>query len=260
MTDEAKDPSRFRQAGQNTEAERSYRQDMQRYFDESAGTSYEKIENFPKYLSRQSLARYLALYDIFCKALTVQGDVVQCGLSWGGSLMYFGLLSAVLEPVNLQRRVIGFDTFEGFPSIHDKDHQVSQLKSAEMRVGGFVADAYSDLCRAVELFDQNRFVGHVNKMVLVKGDACQTIPEFLVANTHTVVSLLHLDFDLYEPTRVALEHFLPRMPKGAVLVFDELNNRTWPGETTAVIEACGLRNLRVQRFPFEPYLSYAVLG
>lgn len=259
MTKDTQDPSRFRQAGRNTANEKSYREDMQQYFDEGVGTSYEKIENFPKYLSRQSLARYLALYEIFSKALTVQGDVVQCGVNWGGSLVYFGLLSAVLEPVNLQRRVIGFDTFEGFPSIHEKDQQASQLMSTEMRAGGFAADAHADLCRAIELFDQNRFIGHVNKMVLVKGDACETIPEFLAANSHTVVSLLHLDFDLYEPTLVALKHFLPRMPKGAVLVFDELNNRTWPGETKAVIEACGLGALRIQRLPFEPYLSYAIL-
>ncbi len=259
MTVDTKDPSRFRQKTQNTQSERNYRQDMQRYFEESTGSNYEKIENFPKYLSRQSLARYLALYEIFNKALTVQGDVVQCGVNWGGSLMYFGLLSAVLEPVNLQRRVIGFDTFEGFPSINKKDQQSAQLKSTEMHPGGFEADSYSDLCRAIALFDQNRFISHVNKMVLVKGDACQTISAFLTENTHTIVSLLHLDFDLYEPTKAALKHFLPRMPKGALLVFDELNNRTWPGETIAVLETCGLKNLHIQRFPFEPYLSYAVL-
>ncbi len=253
------DPSRFRQAAQNTDSERDYRHNIQHYFNESPGTNYEKIENFPKYLSRQSLARYLALYEIFKKTLTVQGDVIQGGVNWGGSLMYFGLLSAALEPVNLQRRVIGFDTFDGFPSIHERDQQTSQLKSAEMCAGGFGADAYTDLCRAIELFDQNRTIGHVNKITLVKGDACHTIPEFLAANTHTVVSLLHLDFDLYEPTFVAINHFLPRMPKGAILVFDELNNRTWPGETIAVLKSCGLKNLRIQRFSFEPYISYAVL-
>ena len=49
--------------------------------------------------------------------------------------------------------------------------------------------------------------------------------------------MLFLDFDLYEPTRVALEHFLPRMPNGAVLAFDELDNPLWPGETLAMLEA-----------------------
>jgi hypothetical protein len=71
--------------------------------------------------------------------------------------------------------------------------------------------------------------------------------------------MLYLDFDVYEPTKVALETFLPRMPKGAILAFDELNQAAWPGETLAVLETVGLRNLRIQRFPYASGLSYAVL-
>ncbi|OOK77110.1 putative dTDP-6-deoxy-L-hexose 3-O-methyltransferase [Mycobacterium kansasii] len=47
-------------------------------------------------------------------------------------------------------------------------------------------------------------------------------------NQHTVVALLYLDFDLFEPTLAAIRTFLPRMPKGAVLAFDELNQKYWP--------------------------------
>jgi hypothetical protein len=50
-----------------------------------------------------------------------------------------------------------------------------------------------------------------------------------------------------------------RMPKGAVIVFDELNNRTWPGETLAVMETLGLTRLRIQRFNYEPHVSYAII-
>jgi hypothetical protein len=74
-----------------------------------------------------------------------------------------------------------------------------------------------------------------------------------------VVSLLYLDFDLYAPTKAAIDTLLPRMPKGAILAFDELNQAQWPGETMAVVESIGLRNLRIQRFPYVPQLSYAVL-
>ena len=52
------------------------------------------------------------------------------------------------------------------------------------------------------------------------------------------MSLLFLDFDLYEPTKAALEQFVPRMPRGAVLAFDELDNPIWPGETKALLAAC----------------------
>ncbi|EUA12076.1 putative dTDP-6-deoxy-L-hexose 3-O-methyltransferase [Mycobacterium kansasii 732] len=96
-------------------------------------------------------------------------------------------------------------------------------------------------------------------MELVKGDAQQTIPAYLADNQHTVVALLYLDFDLFEPTLAAIRTFLPRMPKGAVLAFDELNQKYWPGETLAVLESAGIRNLRIRRFPFTPQISYAVL-
>jgi hypothetical protein len=66
-----------------------------------------------------------------------------------------------------------------------------------------------------------------------------------------------LDFDLYEPTKIALEHFAPRMPKGAIIAFDELDNPLWPGETLAMLEAFRDKPLRLERLPFDPYIAFA---
>lgn len=252
------DPSRYQQAGRSTGDEVSYRAAMDRYFDRAGGSNVEKLENFAKFASRQTLARHLCLTEVFKLVLEVQGDVVECGVNWGGGLMAFAQLSAILEPVNLQRRIVGFDTFSGFVKIADEDAK-GALFTAERRAGGYQADCLADLQECVTLFDSNRFIGHVQKVVLVPGDAASTIPAYLEANPHTVVSLLHLDFDLYEPTKVAIEQLLPRMPRGAVILFDELNNRTWPGETRAVMDTLGLSSLRIRRFAFEPHMSYAVL-
>ncbi len=71
--------------------------------------------------------------------------------------------------------------------------------------------------------------------------------------------MLYLDVDLYEPTKAALEAFLPRMPKGAVVVFDELNAAMFPGETAAVQEVLGLSSSAIRRFPFDSYVSFCVL-
>ena len=72
--------------------------------------------------------------------------------------------------------------------------------------------------------------------------------------------MLYLDFDLYEPTKIAIEHFRPRMPKGAVIAFDELAQANWPGETRAVLDMIGLHNLKVERLPFHPQISFAELA
>lgn len=228
------------------------------YYEASPGDHAGRLENFPKYVPRQMLARFLALSDIFRLALDVQGDVIECGVHWGGCLMWFAQLSAILEPVNLQRRIVGFDTFSGFPALTSSD-QSAALDNDELKVGGYSADAFDDLTDGISLYDANRAIGHIQKVVLVRGDANETIPAYLENNPHTIVSLLHLDFDLYEPTMTAIRNFVPRMPKGAVLVFDELNNPAWPGETRAALEALDIGALRVRRFPYEPHLSYAVL-
>jgi hypothetical protein len=109
----------------------------------------------------------------------------------------------------------------------------------------------------VELFDMNRFIGHVPKVELVRGDATKTIPAYLKENPQLIVSLLYLDFDIYEPTLAALKYFLPRMPKGAVIAFDELNLKDWRGESIAVLESLKLRDYRIERCWFGSVMSFA---
>jgi len=215
-----------------------------------------KMENFPKYVRRQNLTRFLALYEIFNRALPVKGSVVECGVNHGFGLMSWAKFSAILEPVNLTRRIYGFDTFEGFPGVSEKDRSAA---SNHVKAGDLAADVHDELKQLIEIYDSTRFLGHVGKVKLVRGDATRTIPAFVEENPHLVVSLLFMDFDLYEPTKVALEHFLPRMPKGAVLAFDELDNPLWPGETLAMLESHAKRPLRLERLAFDPYISFAIL-
>jgi hypothetical protein len=235
---------------------------LEEYFASSPGSATEKLENFAKYVPRQSLARFLARYELFRRIQQVQGSIVECGVLFGGGLLSFAKLSTILEPYNFQRRVIGFDSFSGFPEIDSADVAgLPDRKSAHLKDGGFSAEsAYDDILAAIEVFDQNRFLNHFPKIDVVRGDFRETGPTYLEEHPHLVVSCLYLDFDIYQPTKLALELFLPRIPKGGVVVFDELNEEAFPGETTAVMEVVSLNSLRVQRFEFEPRISYAVIG
>lgn len=253
-----KDPSRVQEPRTSTEGDIEYRIDLETYFESSIGSNVEKLQNFTKYVPRQILTRFISKYEIFKKVLNIQGSVIECGVYLGGGLMTFAQLSAILEPVNHQRKIIGFDTFSGFTDLSKEDEKG---ESAHARKGGFTADkrAYEDLKRCIELYDSNRFISHIPKVFLVKGDIRETLPKYLEDNPHTVVSLLYLDMDLFQPTRVAIEHLVPRMPKGAIVAFDELNANNWPGETLAVLETIGIKNLCIQRFPFESFISFAVI-
>ncbi len=253
---EKTDPYRFKEGFQRPE-EADYRSAVQAYSDGSPFSTYEKLASFPKYVNRATITRFLSRTEIFRSVLDVQGVVVECGVLFGGSLMTWARAASIFEPLNSQRKIVGFDTFEGFPSVSEKD---DTGKSADSHVGGFAfpdIDMPADLERAIELYDQDRPLGHIPKVELVKGDMAETVPAFLERRPHTLVSLLHLDVDLYEPTRIALESFVPRMPKGAVIVFDELNSELWPGESIALLETLGVRDLEIKRFPWDTYISYA---
>jgi hypothetical protein len=242
--------------GLRTDAERQEAPRNRALFEANPSSWETKLENFPKYVRRQNLTRFMALYDIFKLVLPIKGSVIECGVNHGFGLMSWAKFSAILEPVNLTRRIYGFDTFEGFPGVSEQDRSSS---SQHVKVGDLAADVYDELTQLIDAYDSTRFLGHVSKVQLVRGDATATIPQFVKDNPHLLVSLLYMDFDLYEPTKVALEHFLPRMPKGAVLAFDELDNPLWPGETLAMLEAHARRPLRIERLPFDPYIGFAVL-
>lgn len=239
-----------------TPAERLEGERNQACFDRNPLPWARKLEAFPKYVRRQDLTRFLALYEIFRRVLAVKGSIVECGVHEGFGLMSWVKLSAILEPVNLTRRVYGFDTFAGFPEPSAKDRAAA---SGHVRQGDLRAGSRAELEELLRVHDATRFLGHVPKAELVEGDAVETIPAFVARRPHLLVSLLFLDFDLYEPTRTALEHFVPRMPRGAVIAFDELDNPLWPGETLAMLERFAARPLRLERLAFDPYVGFAVL-
>jgi predicted O-methyltransferase YrrM len=126
-------------------------------------------------------------------------------------------------------------------------------------VGDFQTSSDDELIELLRVYDQDRFLGHIPKVQLIRGDASETIPEFVQQNRHLLVSLLFIDLDLYAPTKAALEHILPRMPKGSIVAFDELDNPIWPGETEALLEKMQLNRLKIQRLEWDPYIGFAVL-
>ncbi len=242
--------------GLRSSAEREESGKNREWFERNPASWDTKMENFPKYVRRQNLTRFMALYEIFKRVLEVKGSIIECGVNQGFGLMTWAKLSAILEPVNLTRRIYGFDTFKGFPDPSEKDQSET---SSHVKAGGLAADSYEELEALSEIHDSTRFLGHIPKVKLIRGDATATIPRFITDHPHLVVSLLFLDFDLYDPTRVALERFSRRMPKGAVIAFDELDNPLWPGETEAMLEFFESSKLRLERLPFDPYIAFAVI-
>ena len=226
-------------------------------FEQCTDSTEIKLENFPKYVRRQHLKRFLALYEIFKMVLPIKGSIVECGVFRGFGFMSWAKLSTMLEPENFTRRIYGFDSFSGFPSIGNKDENIRDSNVvAHPKTGDLCSNSKDELEALVAEYDNDRFLGHMDKAHLIAGDACETIPNFVEEYPHLVVSLLFLDFDLYEPTKCAIEQFVPRMPKGSILAFDELDNPIWPGETQALLDTLGINNVQIERLPWDPYIGF----
>jgi hypothetical protein len=241
----------------HTATEKNLFEEYANYFDSSHISNIGKLQNFQKYIRRQDLSRFLAKHELFKLQLDVPGSIIECGCFQGGGTLTFAQLSAIYEPYNHTRKVISFDTFAGFPNISEKDINTKRIYNpGDLSVFEGIED---EIKQSIELFDKNRPLSHIPKVELIKGDATKTIPEYIENNQHLIVSMIYFDFDIYEPTIVGLKHLVERMPKGAVLAFDELNAKVFPGETIAVLEVLEIKNIRLRKTIFDPYISYAIL-
>jgi hypothetical protein len=198
-------------------------------------------------------------YELFKRTKDIKGSIVECGVYQGSGVMAWAKISETLEPYNFLRKVYGFDTFEGFPSVAEEDKSSSNASITKVGYLKPEYDVYTELLDCISALNETRLLKHQEKVILVKGDAMKTIPVFLRENQHVLVSLLYLDFDLYEPTLLALKEFLPRMPKGAIIAFDELNDHKWPGETRALLEAFNLNHYKLESLEFEPHISWITI-
>ena len=222
-----------------------------------------KLSNFEKYVPTRDISRFIARYELFKKIRDVKGSIIECGVHRGGGVMAWAKMSSALEPYSINRKIIGFDTFSGFSNINEEDLIKTEKDiNEELKEGGWSAEVsiYDEMMDCIEAYNDERFFGKKEKVDLIKGDAVKTIPDYVSKNQHLVVSLLFLDFDLYEPTKIALEHFMPRIPKGGVVVFDQINNPVWPGETVALLEHFGsLNKLEIRKFDYECNIAYIVI-
>jgi hypothetical protein len=233
--------------------------DLATFFEGASGTTQEKLGAFMKFVSRQDLSLLLARYEVFKQVGEVKGSILECGVYHGNGLMTWALLSAALEPTNYNRRIIGFDTFAGNAGESARDRITGAAAAQGLHQTAYAVDSEAELRRCIQIFDENRFLSHIPKIELVRGDVVETAPKYLEANPHIVVSVLSLSMNLFEPMAVALRTFLPRMPKGAVVAIHTLNEGIYPGATLALLEELGLRESSVRSHAFAPNLSWIVV-
>lgn len=188
-----------------------------------------------RYANRRSLAKLIAHFKIYELIKHLPGHIVELGVFKGESLLRFAQLVEIFEPYDRSFEVIGFDNFEGFTKFNEKDGVES--KNTDKVIGGWSSSSYYDeLLELINIFDHDRFAPQKRRINLIKGDILNTVPEYSRINKHGKIRLLHLDADLYEPTKVGLENLWDLLIPGGVLLLDQYGFDVFPGEAAAVDE------------------------
>lgn len=224
------------------------------------------IEQLPKYginwtnhtlstFTIGSISRLFYYNELYKKIIDIPGVICEFGIQWGAGLAQLINLRNMYEPHNISRKIFGFDTFEGFTSIDIKDGGFSNV--GDYKTTRNYKNQLEEILTIHESFMPR---AHIKKFFLIEGDASLTIDDWLLDNPYAIVSLAFFDMDVYKPTKDVLEKILPRLTKGSILVFDELNCDIFPGETTAVQEVLGFNKIKLRKTAFQPFSSYAIFG
>jgi O-methyltransferase len=162
------------------------------------------------------------LFDLLERTSTIPGDVAECGVWRGRSLVAMGLY---LTQQGSRKTIFGFDSFQGFDASVQTDLLLGGTDVEVKRVGGFDNTSYSLVQRKLDAF-------RLNNVRLEPGFFQESLARCKAEN----FSFVHLDCDIYESYAVCLEFFYPRLSPGAFMLFDEYNDTSWPGANRAVDE------------------------
>lgn len=204
-------------------------------WDEKLSMDYENGFYLTSDTSR--IGNVIAHYELYKKIIDLPGDVVELGVFRGGSLVQFATFREILENEK-SRKIIGFDVFGEFPQADNAADTVFREKWVKETGNTFLEkeEIYASLA--------HKNIGNVE---LVKGDILETLPRYLQEHPHLKVSLLHIDTDIYTPSKVGLELLFDKVVKNGVIVFDDYGVA---GETEAVDEFLKDKDYVIHKFGF----------
>lgn len=146
------------------------------------------------------------------RAMTLPGDLVECGVNRGG---YSRAVVHYVDLAEQPKKLWLLDTFEGL---------VEEQISPEERARGIAAGGYSDCYEAV----CETFAPFPN-VELVRGAVPDTLPKV----TAETISYLSIDMNCAAPEIAAAEHFWPKLASGAAVVLDDYGWKTYAAQRKA---------------------------
>lgn len=168
--------------------------------------------------------RYVSVHQI-------PGAIVECGVWRGGSMMAVAKTLESRKEKSL-RDLFLFDTFEGMSQPSSLDRDMSGVPAEELLSSAQKKERSIWAIAGLQDVQANLAgTGYpLERLHYIRGKVEDTIPKYAPDQ----IALLRLDTDWYESTRHELEHLMPRMESGSVLIVDDYGH--WQGARKAVDE------------------------
>lgn len=183
---------------------------------------------------RRRLQKLIAHYELYKKIVHLPGAVVECGVFKGASLIRFAQFRDMLESV-YSRKIIGFDAFGKFPVTDNAEDQV------------FIENFEREAGHGISVAELNAVFEHkgILNVELVPGNILETVPSYQKTHPELKISILHIDVDVYLPSKIVLEHLYEHVVPGGICIFDDYG--TVYGETKAVDEFLSERSVKLRK-------------
>jgi hypothetical protein len=218
---------------------------MDKLYDQNKKFEYEN--GFYATTDASRFSKFISHLEFFKQTSTVRGEIVEFGVFKGNSFFRWIKFRELLEQTQ-SRKVIGFDIFGDFPQ--------AKFEEDKNKRDAFVAETNGGKSISYEEINELLDNQGLNKNVdIIKGDILKTLDEYLEKNPHLKISLLHIDVDLYEPTKHILEKLYDRVTKGGVIILDDYG--AFAGTNKAVDDFFN-NTVEVKKISYSHAISYIV--
>lgn len=196
-----------------------------------------KIDDVFHQLNLGNIGNVIYWQKFFEMSKNVSGDIVECGIGRGRSMIILCALNYFLgKKEGGQRRIFGYDSFEGFPEPSIEDKSFRNPKKGDWSKSPSGKYDYSKQFITNVLTEANIPLNEIH-LSLTKG----FFNESLLNHPDEPIAILHVDGDLYESHKSILQILFDRVSKGGIIIFDDVMNDEdyedpFPGSKKAVKE------------------------